>query len=209
MALPKIRQPLTPESTETVVPDIEIARYGLRTFNLRQGTLKSVFKNYTWEGGVCVAQCLRDDTGVTTFHEPPGENCSCGIYATTTVDSLLHQYRDSANECMTVIAAEGTTIIGDRGMRTAAARIVAYWCADQFQGLLADNCPDAERFTDPNEMFAKFGFGPPARAFPPAPLKAVDFTKIDQASWDQIKALMPAATPGGIAAIQHIIGLTS
>lgn len=207
MAVPKVRQPITPATTsDEVLPDIEIARYGLRTFNLNTGRLKSVFKNYAWENGVCVAQCLADPP---CGKDTPNERCQCGIYATTTLDSLLSQYRDSANQCVTVIAAEGTTIIGDRGMRTAAARIVAYWCVENHLSLLRDHCPDAEYFPDPNDMLAKFGFDPPQRAFPPVPLQAVAFTKISQASWSEIKRLMPAATPGGIAAIQHIIGLTS
>lgn len=207
MALPKVRQPLELAPQDEVLPDIEIARYGLRTFNLSSGMLRSVFKSYTWEGGVCVAQCLADRP--CGSKDIPNEKCGCGIYATTTLDSLLSQYRTATQECVTVIAAEGTTIIGDRGMRTAAARIVAYWCRPHHEDLLRAQCPEAEHFPDPNDMLAKFGFDSPSSAFPPTPPKPVALTKIDQPSWDRIKALMPAATPGGIAAIQHIIGLTS
>jgi|SRR6185369_10946454 len=72
-----------------------------------------------WEDGTCVARCSRR-------HDAPHDNCGCGIYGSLSYYGLLSQY-PQARHLVTVIAAEGQTIMGTRGLRTQFARVVAYW----------------------------------------------------------------------------------
>jgi hypothetical protein len=72
-----------------------------------------------WEDGTCEATCR-------SGHQAPHEGCHCGIYGSLSYAGLLLQY-PQARHLVTVIAAEGTTIIGTRGLRTQFARVVAYW----------------------------------------------------------------------------------
>jgi hypothetical protein len=109
--------------------DIEIARYALRTFRVEDGKLSSVVVGAGhWENGVCIAVCTRNPEDPT--HEAPAKGCSCGIYATHSVAALFRQYGKQACRIVTVIAPEGRTVTGDTGLRTSAARIVAYWCGE-------------------------------------------------------------------------------
>lgn len=150
----------TPEPAPTT--EIEVARYALRTFKEgvdSNGVAQMVSASWAgvhWAGGVCVAKC-----GDSKNHEAPHESCHCGVYGTLTLGSLMSQYGYLASKLITVIAAEGTTIIGDRGLRTAYARVVAYWikpgekaiediCGGQFEG--------ATRFTDLAEMLTAYEF---------------------------------------------------
>ncbi len=147
--------------------DIEIGRLALRTFRTAKGTLDSIVRGYTWEGGVAIAECLRSDSS-PPCKSPPGEACTCGVYGTLTIDQLYREYASYAAKCIAVIAAEGETIIGDRGLRTAAARIVAYWASDGFDGwryteadardVFAKQCPDAIRFSTVEEMLEAYHF---------------------------------------------------
>src|ERR1700758_3506082 len=108
-----------------------------------------------WEGGVCRARCVifddysffdesmaritraaiarhRDPSkyreGLSKFlkHDAPHEDCRCGVYGSLNLENLRRQYHESLN-LVAVIAAEGETIIGTRGLRTEFARVVAYW----------------------------------------------------------------------------------
>lgn len=72
------------------------------------------------------AWLLRPLTEETT-HQAPHEHCHCGIYATHTLHHLQQQYGMQADKIVTVIAAEGQTILGDKGFRTQYARVTAYW----------------------------------------------------------------------------------
>jgi hypothetical protein len=109
--------------------DIEIARYALRTFTIQDGQLSSIaVSGHHWENGVCEATCMVHPEDPT--HEAPAKGCSCGIYATHSVAALFRQYGKQACKIVVVIAPEGRTVTGDTGMRTAAARIVAYWCGE-------------------------------------------------------------------------------
>ncbi len=138
-----------------MVPDIEVARYALRTFVTYPvgDRLRSVVKRgHHWHDGTCVAQCLKGKD-----HEAPAEGCSCGIYGTLSLQALERQFDSEAARLVTVIAAEGRTIIGDTGLRTSAARVVAYWspsrtirksCKKQFRG--------SEDFTDLNAMLTAY-----------------------------------------------------
>ncbi len=61
-----------------------------------------------------------------------------------------------------MIAAEGLTVSGETGLRTAAARIVAYWCAESNWSpseadVCADQCPGARRFYDARVMARMYG----------------------------------------------------
>ena len=63
-----------------------------------------------------------------------------------------------------MIAPEGTTVTGATGSRTAAARVVAYWCAEPDRSpaeadFCAHQCPGARRFYDLNLMARLYGLG--------------------------------------------------
>lgn len=77
-----------------------------------------------WEDGTCEAVCHGYSR---PRHEAPGENCGCGVYGSLSYADVLGQYPTAAKHLVAVIAAEGKTIIGTRGLRTAFARVVAYW----------------------------------------------------------------------------------
>ena len=98
----------------------EVARYALRTFVIRDGQLSSVIKGGGhWNEGVCEAVCLAED------HEAPAPGCRCGIYGALSLQTLYSQYPKAASRIVAVIAAEGKTMLGTVGLRTAAARVVA------------------------------------------------------------------------------------
>ncbi|MFZ0902564.1 MAG: hypothetical protein WAN71_01515 [Mycobacterium sp.] len=139
-------------------PDFEVGRYGLRTFRVDRNAraLLPVVREDrdAWAGGVCVARCAHGHT-----HSPPGEGCNCGVYAATSLGSLLGQYPRNASNIVAVIAAEGPTIIGSSGLRTSAARVVAYWCHPSprlgtARAVLAQQCRDAKAYDDCGAMLA-------------------------------------------------------
>jgi hypothetical protein len=86
-----------------------------------------------WEDGTCEAVCHGYSN---PRHEAPDENCGCGVYGSLSYADVLGQYHDAAKHLVAVIAAEGKTIIGTRGLRTAFARVVAYWADPTSPGLL-------------------------------------------------------------------------
>ena len=79
----------------------------------------------------------------------------------------MRQYTWLSSRLVTVIAAEGTTIIGDTGLRTGYARVVAYWTATAAE--LRERCEKqfigATHFGDIGEMLAAYGF-PAAQRLP-------------------------------------------
>lgn len=79
-----------------------------------------------WADGTCTAVC-RKSSYQAPQHPPPAEGCTCGIYASLSYADLIKQFRQDAQRIVCVINAEGSTIIGTRGLKTAHARIVAYW----------------------------------------------------------------------------------
>jgi hypothetical protein len=140
--------------------DLEVGRYGLRTFRVDRNArvLLPVLREDrdAWAGGVCVARCARGHS-----HSPPAEDCGCGIYAATSLGSLLGQYPRQASNVVAVIAAEGPTIIGSSGLRTSAARIVAYWCHPSprlgtARAVFARHCPDAKAYDDCEGLLAAY-----------------------------------------------------
>lgn len=117
-----------------------------------------------WARGECVAACLGlfalwgvMNTPVLA-HPAPQEDCHCGLYGTLTLQSLQVQYPQYAARIVTVIAAEGQTIIGDTGLRTERARVVAYWCQDDLSVVAARQFVDAMRFPCVGDMLEAYHF---------------------------------------------------
>lgn len=177
--------------------DLEVARYGLRTFNVERGNgigsyprgLRSLFKMTYWENGVMEAECLRDRDELHFLyrmamlsqrdqeaqdlyrHKPPYKDCHCGVYATLTLDHLLEQYYPQVRaNGVAVVAAEGTTIIGDKGMRTTAARIVAYWCPNRkLRRVYREVCgEDVPHYSHMDKMLEAYRLPPLPPQFPNA-----------------------------------------
>lgn len=156
--------------------DIEVGRHALRTFRTDEGTLKSLYRKHTWTDGKAIAECLRESTGLrlqlwggeeVSADPPPCENspneeCLCGLYGTLTLEQLIREYGASTiTGGVAVIAAEGPTIIGSKGLRTSAARIVAYWLGVQGNdGVYARHAPEAKRYTDMTKMLADHNLQP-------------------------------------------------
>jgi hypothetical protein len=143
--------------------DLEVGRYALRTFHVPYGStqLDSVAQTTygSWLGGVCEAVCTK------YAHTAPQEHCTCGIYGMLSIQQLFRQYSNNARYSVAVISVEGTTFIGEKGLRTEAARVVAYWCAqmgDQSHHWQAysHQCPDADIYSDLNTMLTAYGFDP-------------------------------------------------
>lgn len=153
------------------IPDIEVTRYALRTFNVKDGRLMPVAMAVdAWKGGVCQAECVPNPWTMTApwlvvvpdpNHDAPVEGCHCGIYGCLTIDRLVKQYPLQRMEIVAVIAVEGNTIIGEIGLRTQAARIVAYWSPKrEVRKICADTCDGAIGFAKLNDMLAAYGFEP-------------------------------------------------
>lgn len=156
-------------STLDTDTDVEVGRYGLRTFGVDTdqalllplsvrnpaGEAPSLFAK-AWIGGTCIGKCMQGKA-----HDVPADDCTCGVYAATNLTGLLEQYPGLAHQIVAVIAAEGQTIIGDRGMRTAAARVVAYWvhpsAEAQVHTVVATHCATARRFDDLDAMVTAYG----------------------------------------------------
>ena len=203
------------------IPDIEVARYALRSFDTSRGKLGSLYQSTTWDGGTAVARCL------TAKHcaSPPGDDCTCGLYGTLSLQQLVRDYRSRARHCVVVFAAEGPTIIGDKGLRTSAARIVAYWCARELphmRGPLAEvfaaQCPNARHFIEMDEMLSAYRFEPMPefgeqerwREHREQTIRALGgLTYLRRSSWENVSPLLSAASPGGIAALKGLLEVTS
>jgi hypothetical protein len=177
-------------------PDFEVGRYGLRTFRVdrtARALLPVVREDRdAWAGGVCVARCAHGHT-----HSPPGDDCSCGIYAATSLGSLLGQYPRQASNIVAVIAAEGPTIIGSSGLRTSAARVVAYWSHPSpslgtARVVLAQQCPDAKGYDDCGAMLAAYHM----------PLGLDQFAAGQSSSW--IGDIYPASADAGSGILDRL-----
>lgn len=136
-----------------------------------------------WRDGTCAAVChasgkrtAAEMTGIHKDHTAPNEHCTCGIYGSLSYADLISNFRHYANFIVTVIAAEGITIIGDRGLRTQYARVVAYWTAPNSVNWQLDNgsaprtlsaqqFQGAKRYECPVEMVEAYGLAllPPAK----------------------------------------------
>ena len=86
-------------------------------------------------------------------HQPPPENCTCGVYGCLTLEHLHSQYPDEASELVAVIQVGGVTHLGTTGLRAEYARVVAYWADDPDTELLClEQFPNAEQFGSAQEM---------------------------------------------------------
>lgn len=148
-------------------PDIEVGVFAVRSFAFRENpdrltsistvTNLSLAKRYSadWIDGTCTAICE-----VCGQDAVPSPDCTCGIYAAMTIDSLRAQYRWHASLIVAVIAPEGRTIIGPNGLRTKRARVVAYWVPWYGRRVIAvarKQFIDATGYTVLNDMLATHG----------------------------------------------------
>lgn len=201
-----------------IAPDIEIGRYALRTFKITDEGLGSVVKKFTWKNGVAIATCMADKN----CKSPPGDGCACGIYGTLDLPALVRQYEHESRKCVAVIAAEGTTVIGNTGLRTAAARIVAYWCRREataggariesngplqlevsrplsLRKFFAEQCPDAQHFEAMEQMLAAYGL-------PALPSPNPEDTVPAHFNTQEWVDFMKTATPAGVEAVSRALG---
>ncbi|BCP41448.1 hypothetical protein MINTMi27_15410 [Mycobacterium intracellulare] len=126
-----------------------------------------------WSDGTCTAKCL-GGMGMTFScgdprcpwcnrniinHEAPHDKCSCGIYGCLSLEWLRGQYPDKVSNIVAVIAAEGQTIIGTRGLRTQFARVVAYWCINGggYPEMAKRQFVGAQRYLGMSEMLRAYG----------------------------------------------------
>jgi hypothetical protein len=158
--------------------DLEVGRYALRSFEYFQllpypeiieaysywsdgkvrGFRSTSYHNQLrtdWSDGTCEAVCTRTHPK----HAAPQEHCTCGIYASLSYADLLAQFRSYTRTLVAVIAAEGTTIIGSRGLRTQFARVVAYWVRPDeiIRQVAAHQFKDAEQYDTTFEMVEAYG----------------------------------------------------
>lgn len=91
-------------------------------------------------------------------HEAPSEKCHCGVYGALSLDHLEAQYPQHTRNIVAVIAAEGNTIIGPRGLRTQFARVVAYWAINSTRSaaIAANQFRGAKHFTDRSVMLDEY-----------------------------------------------------
>lgn len=173
------------------IADVEVGRFALRTFRLSPLThrLRSVAIAYGdyWLDGTCAAMCLKADvlvggsTGtqpVLLFgrvycngeHAAPKLDCDCGIYGSLSIDHLRTQYPAFTDDIVAVIAAEGQTIIGTRGLRTQFARVVAYWTSNHpwVSAAAITQFKEAILYSDIELMLTDYHL-PPASTEPPPP----------------------------------------
>jgi hypothetical protein len=138
---------------DPVQPDPAVAVYALRTFRVEDGQLASIIAGTGhWIEGACIARCTQDPEHVA----PPVDGCHCGIYGAHTLTALRRQYGEQASRLVCVVAAEGATVIGSTGLRTAAARVVAFWVTESSGSPseldAARQCPGARRYYDVDLM---------------------------------------------------------
>lgn len=83
----------------------------------------------------------------------------CGIYGSLSYGDLVLQFPGPASGIIAVIAAEGDTIIGTRGLRTAYARVVAYGVVQQkeYERAAYQQFPDATRCESATELVKRYG----------------------------------------------------
>jgi hypothetical protein len=137
---------------EPVVGDI----YAFRTFHVLDGKLASIAVTPDdddkggWNDGMCEAHCRRG-----AEHQAPVKDCRCGVYGFYTIDHLLTQYPEQAKRIVAVITIRGRVAVDDKGLRATAARVVAYWCAEDAiveAAVCARDCPGARQFSDRGVM---------------------------------------------------------
>ncbi len=140
------------------LPDLIVGAYGLRTFRVsHDGQLLPVVElSAAWRDGVCQARCRRNRR-----HVAPTERCGCGIYCFKDLTTLRRQYPMQALVIVAVIRLEGDTLEGDKGYRTAAARVVALWVApgtipESVLAKLRNNLPTVTMAGDLEAMIGRY-----------------------------------------------------
>lgn len=152
-------------SEDEIPTDYEVGgdTYALRTFAVRSGRLTSIAQGGGhWVNGRCLAICLANPDDPD--HVVPSESCSCGVYGFWTAKELLDQYEDHSKQIVTVIRMEGACIEGDKGVRTNAAEIVAWWVADcedttKLVAACEASAPGTRRFYDRDVMVGLYPTG--------------------------------------------------
>lgn len=144
--------------------ELEVGRHAVRTFKVGTGLRGVAVPGKTWEKGACHAVCnpppLRLLCGVRPHnHRAPDEHCECGIYGALQVEDLFWQFPRCSAKLITVIAPEGKTIIGPKGLKTEYARIVAYWTPVRavLKTCLSE-CPGADFYLNLPSMCEAYGF---------------------------------------------------
>lgn len=157
--------------------EVEVARYALRTFvvDFEHRMLQPVIMppDNQWKGGVCIAQCVKlyRRATIEDHTESPFEGCTCGIHGHFSLEMLRRNYRGQADDLLTVIAAEGVTFIANKGLRTQAARVVAYWSDNAtIRSICHEQCDGAECFDDVGDMLAAYELARYEPKPPPRPL---------------------------------------
>lgn len=132
------------------LPELQIGRRALRSFKVDRDHLWPIAMSVdSWKDGTCLARCEKGSPKTTSVtysnglwthqeeteqfperHAAPHLGCDCGVYGTLSLQHLVDQYPSYAQRIVCVFAAEGPTLLGSRGMRTSAARILAYWAGD-------------------------------------------------------------------------------
>lgn len=155
--------------TDERMPDIEVGRYALRTFRPLHDGLYSLYFPQRWDNGTTVARCYvgydgSDDSAAQrySYHgDVPHEHCRCGVYGTLSLDQVAMEYYPMSARLIAVIAAEGVSYVGTKGLRTSAARIVAYWHHPDdlsVERSCQRSCPDAVSYSDIHEMLKDYSF---------------------------------------------------
>lgn len=181
------------------LPDIEVGRYALRTFWLGHGSLRSLYQDFYWDQGTAIAECRSDSWSPPhPDQEVPAHKCGCGLYGTLTIEQLLREYGSYAKDTVAVIAAEGSTYIGTKGLRTAAARVVAFWHPDE--GPYSDLANkaykdiDAVRYGTVAEMISAYNF-PTPEIDPDEHIKEI--AAVTLMSWGGSTVTLTAGAGGG------------
>lgn len=162
-----LQQPVPTPKPEPTTTEIEVGRHALRSFKYANGKLMSLYKDFSWDGGVAVAKCM----ATHPCDECPSFDCNCGLFGSVTITHLMTNYKEHAVKGIAVIAAEGMTLIGDTGLRTSAARIVAYWADEEHKVDFATNCPEAKAYAELNCMLADYKFEEWVGEFPPPKIR--------------------------------------
>lgn len=143
--------------------------YGLRTFRVSlDGKLLPIGQlSDDWDGGSCIARCA-----IGSDHAAPETDCTCGIYSFRDRIHLTRQV-SAAHSLLAVVALEGSTVEGDRGWRSQAARVVALWIADDalpstLRAALLAGLPSVREYPSPTEMIANFPGLTCSEDYPPA-----------------------------------------
>ncbi len=131
--------------------------HGLRTFRVSDDghLLPVTAMDDSWRGGTCIARCRREPG-----HQPPDDDCRCGIYSFRHLPILRAQYQQ-ALDLVAVVALEGQTLEGSRGWRSQAARVLDIWVSpdavpNDLRNALAANLPDVRFHDDVEEMIGSY-----------------------------------------------------